>query len=303
MAPSVPAHAIISYFAGMIRRWTVLGAALFTIIATTQAQNEAYVHEGEFGVSVGAAHYFGDLNTNARLNRPKMALGAFFRKQFGNYVALRVSAHFAQLGYSDVYNKQNEYQLRRNLSFNTNIWELALQGDFNFFRFEPGTMDYAFTPYVTFGVGVFSYDPYAYYQGQKVYLRPLGTEGQGYPGYSKPYGTMALCVPFGVGVKYNVNEKVNIGFEIVHRFTNTDYLDDVSGKYPDPSIYPTLPDGSPSLASLLSDRSGETGTDKIGFVNGTARQRGFPKQKDQYIMAEITLSFNLTSYRCPTAKD
>jgi hypothetical protein len=285
----------------MTKRWIVLVAALS--VFTASAQMESNVHEGEFGISAGAAHYFGDLNTRAKLNRPKLALGAFFRKQFGNYVALRVSAHFAQLGYSDVYNTSNEFQRRRNLSFNTNIWELALQGDFNFFRFEPGTLDYAFTPYVTFGLGAFSYDPYAYYQGQKVYLRPLGTEGQGYAAYPdrKPYGTMALCIPFGVGVKYNVNEKVNVGFEVVYRFTNTDYIDDVSTTYVDPAIFPKLPDGSASLAEILNDRSNETGPDKIGFVNGTARQRGFAKQKDSYVMAEITLSFNLTSYRCPKA--
>src|SRR5947208_8943074 len=95
----------------------------FGVIAfeRASAQYESTVQEGEFGLSAGAAHYFGDLNTNARVNRPKLAVGAFFRKQFGNYVALRVGAHFAQLGYSDIYNKNNEYQQRRNLSFNTNI--------------------------------------------------------------------------------------------------------------------------------------------------------------------------------------
>jgi hypothetical protein len=286
----------------MTKRGIILLAFFALLSLPGLAQLESSVQEGEFGISAGAAHYFGDLNTRARLNRPKIAMGAFFRKQFGNYVALRVSAHYAQLGYSDIYNTDNAYQLRRNLSFNTNIWELALQGDFNFFRFEPGTLDYAFTPYVTFGLGAFSYDPYAYYQGQKVYLRPLGTEGQGYPGYAKPYGTMALCVPFGVGVKYNITPQVNLGFEVVYRFTSTDYLDDVSGNYPNPAIFPKNPDGSPSLAEIMSDRSNETGPGKIGFVNGTARQRGFPKQKDSYVMAEIMLSFNLTSYRCPTAK-
>jgi opacity protein-like surface antigen len=283
-----------------MRRAFIVFASMFVVI-TASAQSESYVHEGEFGISAGTAHYFGDLNTRARLNRPKIALGAFFRKQFGNYVALRVSAHYAQLGYSDVYNNKNEFEFRRNLSFNTNLWELALQGDFNFFRFEPGTLDYAFTPYVTIGVGAFSYDPYAYYQGQKVFLRPLGTEGQGLTGYDKQYSSMAFCIPFGAGVKYNINEKVNIGFEVVYRFTTTDYLDDVSNKYPNPADFPKNPDGSLTLSEIMSDRSGETGLDKIGFVNGSARQRGFPKQKDQYIMAEITLSFNLTSYRCPKA--
>src|SRR6266498_914230 len=100
------------------------------------AQN-SIVQEGEFGVGVGAAHYFGDLNTRARLNRPKLAAGIFFRKNFGNYIALRASANYAALGYSDIYNTHNSVMLQRNLSFNTSVWELALQGDFNFFRFMP----------------------------------------------------------------------------------------------------------------------------------------------------------------------
>jgi hypothetical protein len=62
------------------------------------AQYESVVQEGEFGLSAGAAHYFGDLNTRAKLNRPKFAAGVFFRKQFGNYTALRVAAHFCTTG-------------------------------------------------------------------------------------------------------------------------------------------------------------------------------------------------------------
>ncbi len=134
--------------------------------------------KGEVGITVGAAHYFGDLNNPAAVNRPKPTIGIFFRKQFGDYVGVRIGGHFAQLGYSDKYSDV-EFQRRRNLSFNTNIFELALQGDFNFFRFEPGNPDYAFTPYVTLGVGIFNYDPYAYLNDQKHFLRPLGTEGQG----------------------------------------------------------------------------------------------------------------------------
>jgi len=162
---------------------------LMVFCGVAEAQYEAIVQEGEFGISAGAAHYFGDLNTNAKVNRPKPAMGIFFRKQFTTYVGMRVAAHFAQLGYSDVYNTKNEYQRRRNLSFNTNIWELSLQGDFNFFKFIPGDPYHAFTPYITLGAGIASYDPYTYYQGQKVYLRPLGTEGQGYAQYPdrKPY--------------------------------------------------------------------------------------------------------------------
>jgi hypothetical protein len=261
------------------------------------AQN-SIVQEGEFGIGLGAAHYFGDLNTRAKLNRPKLATGIFFRKNFGNYIAMRIAGNFAQLGYSDVYNTQNEYMHRRNLSFNTKVWELGLQGDFNFYRFLPGDPDFRFTPYITFGVSVFNYDPYAYLNGQKYFLRPLGTEGQGIDStHRKPYSSMAVAFPFGVGVKYSINDRINIGFEIVHRFTNTDYLDDVSTTYVDPSLFPANPDGSPSATYLLSDRSYETG-DRIGIKG---RQRGNSQNKDQFETAMFYISFNLQSYKCPSA--
>ena len=263
------------------------------------AQREAVVQEGEFGIGIGAGHYFGDLNTRAHINRPKIAATAFFRKNFGNYIALRVGASFAQLGYSDIYNTHNEYMKARNLSFNSNVWELAMQGDFNFFRFMPGEPGYNFTPYITFGVGVFNYDPYAMLSGQKYFLRPLNTEGQGNALYPdrKPYGSMAFCIPIGAGFKYCINENINVGFELVHRVTGTDYLDDVSTTYVDPSVFPPLPDGSPSPAYLLHDRSYELG-EPIGIPG---RQRGVSTQKDQFITGIFYISFNLQSYRCPSA--
>ena len=242
---------------------------------------------------------FGDLNTQARLNRVKPAATVFFRKNFGNYISGRIGATFAQVGYSDIYNTHNEYMYRRNLSFNSNVWELALQGDFNFFRFLPGEPQYNFTPYVTLGIGVFSYDPYAYLKGEKVFLRPLGTEGQGsalYPN-RKQYSTMAISFPIGAGIKYSLNDRINIAFEILHRITNTDYLDDVSTTYPDLAAFPLNPDGTPSQAALLSDRSYETG-EPIGI---TGRQRGNSQQKDQFVTAMFHITFNIQSYRCPTA--
>ncbi|MEO5967735.1 MAG: hypothetical protein ABIP68_00485, partial [Ferruginibacter sp.] len=76
-------------------------AVLFILCGAVNAQNNGDVQVGEFGFSVGAAHYFGDLNSRAAVKRPKPAVGIFFRKQFGNYIGLRVSAHYAQVGFAD----------------------------------------------------------------------------------------------------------------------------------------------------------------------------------------------------------
>jgi len=270
--------------------------AIFCFSIETSSAQDTYIQQGEFGLTAGVGHYFGDLNTRAAVNRPKPSIGVYFRKQFTNYTGLRVAAHFAQLGYSDIYSK-NEFQQRRNLSFNTNIFELALQGDFNFFKFIPNDPDHRFTPYVTIGVGMFSYDPYAYYNGEKVFLRPLNTEGETFYKDRKAYSAMALCFPIGGGIKYNISENLNFSIEIAYRFTRTDYIDDVSTTYIGIDKFPVV-NGQPSMAALLQDRSFETG-EPIGIEG---RQRGWSKQKDHYVFAEIGLSFNLSSYRCPTAQ-
>lgn len=262
----------------------------------SHAQMNEYEQQGEFGITAGLAHYFGDLNNRDQINRPKIALGAFVRKQFGNYSSVRLSAHYALLGYSDIYS-DNLYQRRRNLSFNTNIFEIALQGDFNFFKFIPTDPDHSFTPYATLGVGFFSFDPYAFYGNKKIYLRPLNTEGEGFYKGRKAYGSMAMCFPIGFGLKYAINDKVNLSFEVTHRFTTTDYIDDVSKTYIGVDKFPS-PSGGKSVTAIMQDRSVEVGS-PIGIEG---RQRGFSKQKDQYIIAEFGVSFNITSYRCPTAK-
>ena len=50
------------------------GLGLVLVIAIpAQAQYESYYQEGEFGFQLGAAHYFGDLNTQTGLRRPQPA--------------------------------------------------------------------------------------------------------------------------------------------------------------------------------------------------------------------------------------
>jgi hypothetical protein len=89
-----------NYFARMKTRVLGLLVALTSLLSAS-AQYDAYVLQGEYGITAGFAHYFGDLNTRAQINRPKPALGIFYKKQFNNYLGVRVSAHYAQLGYSE----------------------------------------------------------------------------------------------------------------------------------------------------------------------------------------------------------
>jgi hypothetical protein len=274
-----------------------LGIVCFGLSTPVRAQYESYVHTGEIGIMLGGASYFGDLNTTGDLTHSKLALGAFYRKQFGDYVALRLGGEYARVGYSDVYSK-NIYQHTRNLSFNSDIYELALQGDFNFFKFDPIDPNYRFTPYLTFGLGAFHFNPYAYLDGEKYYLQPLHTEGQNSPQEpgKRPYSLYAACFPVGMGLKLALNADINLGLEVVYRFTTTDYLDDVSSTYAGAAAFPPKANNQPSVAYLLQDRSNVYGT-PIGIAG---RQRGYSGQNDSYATASLTLSLNLDGYFCPS---
>ncbi len=269
----------------------VLWALLFSTINAAKAQYlQSFEHAGEIGISAGYAQYFGDLNSQADMSHAKFSAALHYTKQMNNYIGIKISATYASLGYSDKYSS-NIVQQTRNLSFNNDIWELSVNGTFNFFQFNPGFEGYDFTPYVGLGLGVFTYDPYAYLNGQKYMLRLLGTEGQGSAAYPDrtPYKNIAMCLPLTFGLKYALGAKTNVFAELRYRFTTTDYLDDVSATYaPDAFVA-----GSPAF--LLSDRSYETGS-TIGIKG---RQRGNTIGNDAFATFHIGVSFNIQNYRCP----
>lgn len=263
-----------------------------TIISLAQG-TQTYEHTGEFGISGGFAHYFGDLNPDINFSRPKGSTALHYTKQFNDYVGIKFTASYAFLAYADKYSK-NPIQQLRNLSFNSDIYEFSINGTFNFFAFNPAFSETSFTPYVGIGLGIFSYDPYALYKEQKYYLRPLGTEGQESEEYPnrKKYDNNALCIPLTLGVKYAITQHFNIFSEIRYRFTNTDYLDDVSKTYT-PSAFANGSDGE-----LFSDRSRE-----LGFVIGQeGRQRGNSLANDSYATFHLGISFNFSAYRCPNLR-
>ena len=96
-----------------------------------------------------------------------------------------------------------------------------------------------------------------------------------------------IAIPFGIGVKMNVSKKVGLGLEWGPRKTFTDYLDDVSGTYPDPLLHPFASIRSASL----SDRSKHAG-------NNINKQRGNPRTKDWYFFFGVTLSIKL-NFKAP----
>jgi len=270
-------------------RKRILLLFMFSFFTAAAVKGQMYYTALEAGVSAGASQYFGDLNEHYGLKTPNFAGGAIIRRRLNSYISAKFVAHYTNVGYDDQMNTA-PYQKERNLNFKSTIVEMALQAEFNFFSYVTGVKEHRWTPYLTGGVGMFYYDPYTEYDGRKVYLRPLGTEGQ-FAGYGKrKYSTTSACFPVGAGVKYWIKGGVNLSLEIADRLTLTDYLDDVSSTYVGAKNFRQNP-----TAAALQDRSPEVGAE----LGQAGKQRGNTASSDQYLMAIISITFNFTSYRCP----
>lgn len=265
---------------------------LFSLmLASFAGWAQRYFTSFEVGISGGVSQYFGDLNEHYGLKTPNFAAGIYGRERLNSYIAVKLGAYYTQVGYDDKL-ENIPYQQLRNLNFKSDIVEISAQAEFNFFAFITGDKEHRFTPYLTGGLGMFHYDPYTTYNGKKYFLRPLGTEGQ-YAGFSdRKYTTTALCFPIGAGVKWWIKGGVNLTIELADRLTTTDYLDDVSNTYVGSNKFSKNP-----VARALQDRSGEVNNIALGRAG---KQRGNTASKDQYFMALISLSFNFTSYKCPS---
>lgn len=264
---------------------------LIAVATRVPANGQMYFTPLEIGIAGGVSQYFGDLNEHYGIKTLHAAGGFYLRQRINSYIAVKLLANYTKVSYDDKYNKAS-YPLLRNLNFASNIGEVALQAEFNFFGFMTGDPYRRFTPFLTGGVGMFYYDPYTDYNGQKVYLRPLGTEGQ-YAGNSgRKYSSTSVCFPIGAGVKFWVKSGINLTLELADRLTLTDYIDDVSSTYAGASKFKKNP-----TAAALQDRSVEGGGAQPIGVEG--KQRGNTASKDQYFMALFSVSFNFKSYRCP----
>lgn len=261
------------------------------------ADAQVFYRRSEFGLALGSAHYFGDLNPNHGFSDIGYSGSLFYKYNFTHYIALRLGLAYGKVGYSDKYSP-NYYQQLRNLDFRSAIYEAHIGAEFHFFQYAIGDFDNRFTPYVSIGAGVFKYDPYTTYMNKRYYLRPLGTEGQKFDAYKdRRYTGTAVSFPIGLGFKFWLSNGMTLSLEAINRSTTTDYLDDVSTTYVGIDLFNDVDPGPyPSASSQLQDRSQEITASPIGQKG---RQRGVSTTRDQYLFFQLGLSFRLPTYRCP----
>ncbi|MEP6514485.1 MAG: DUF6089 family protein [Parafilimonas sp.] len=230
----------------------------------------------------GIINYGGDLQKkNFTFQQAGAAFSAGASYNFANNFSVNLSLSEGKVQADDA---KNGFP-KRNLNFKSNIFETALTVEADYKNI---WTEASFTPYVFSGIALFHFNPYTYTTaGEKVFLQPLGTEGQGLPEYpgTKLYSPWNFAIPFGLGAKYALSNNIAIGAEISLRYLFTDYLDDVSSlKYADTTL---LKNTRGAIATELSYRGDEI----LGSNYTIRKQRGNPQKKDVYYACLIRFTY------------
>ncbi len=198
----------------------------------------------ELGAKVGVANYLGDIGgydqerrdgpADMRFEQTNWALGAYTRYKVGRILSIQAEFNAARIRGAD-YLSANPARAARNLSFRNLVMELGIRPEITIFMDNDvggrGYYNPDFRLYVFAGIAAIYHNPQGSIDGKNwVSLPELQTEGQ-----NQPYSNFSFAIPKGIGLYFTHKKKHRFGWEFGWRTTFTDYLDDVSDRYGDPS--------------------------------------------------------------------
>lgn len=153
---------------------------------------------GEIGISLGGTYYLGEYNKTPFIGT-NLSAGAFYRHNIDTRFSLTGNVFYGKLSGKE---ENSAFIVGENApkSFNNTFYEFSPVMEFNFTRFVAGKpQKYYFTPYV-FAGGAAAYYP----KGETKFI---------------------LSIPFGMGVKYNLNHRFIFSAFAGMRKTFTDKID------------------------------------------------------------------------------
>ena len=294
---------------------------LLIVAITTHFSSFSQLSAGNYfeaGITAGPMVFMGDLGghfgrgttflKDYNMQSTRLSVGIMATAHPSELVGIRLALNYGELTGDDAYIKGmgglEEARRNRNLDFKTQITEAFVVGEIYptvLFEDDPTDVWGRLRPYGLIGVGVFHFNPQGSYidpsSGYKtwVYLRPLHTEGEGFPEYPnrKNYSLTQINIPMGLGVKFFLSKTVNISFEIIHRKTFTDYIDDVSTTYIDPSLFALhLSPGQAAIANVIYNKSPMRSSNP-GDLYAPGSERGNSSQNDAFFTAAFKIGFRL----------
>lgn len=183
--------------------------ALLLATALPASAQSDYEYRMEIGAGIGLVAYEGDFNGSITHGMQPMA-SAVLRRTFNPYMALRFAAAYGKLKGSskNVKTYMPEY-VDNPYEFSNSLVDVSATYEYNFWPYGTGR-DYRgaqrLTPFIFAGLGA----TYASGSGNNVFT---------------------ANVPLGLGVKYKVATRLNLGIEWAMHFSMNDNLDGVKDPY------------------------------------------------------------------------
>ncbi len=188
-------------------RISLISILLLLASVSVNAQSEPE-YRAEIGGGLGMTAYQGDFNGSLTKNmQPMFSLVA--RYKWNPRMAMAFNVGFGKLKGSsaDAETWYPDFQAET-YEFSNTMVDAGLRFEYNFWPYGTGREYFGakpLTPYITFGLGM----TYADADGS----------------------AFAATLPIGVGVKYKVASRVNLGLEWTMQFTGSDKLDGVEDPY------------------------------------------------------------------------
>jgi hypothetical protein len=237
----------------------------------------------------GTTWYYGDLNDRILADKELFGhywnAGLVYRLNKRSSLSLNYNSAFIEGADSLAI---NSYNRKRNLHFQSNIKDIALRYEYQFFKKLSTRKKQLLTPYFILGIGALNHNPVAIFNDNEIELQPLGTEGQFIDGgeYPKPYKLYQLSVPTGIGVETRLSNAFSLRFELINHWTFFDYLDDISTVFADSTKLSKTPNGELAIELANNFEKGYP-TDGVG--------RGNKNNNDTYMTAGFSIVYRVAN--------
>jgi hypothetical protein len=258
----------------------------------------------DIGGVIGGANYlgeFGGVNSedvrrdfvwDTQLSQTRWDIGVFARRKMNRLLSVNMGLSYYRLQGAD-HLSSNPERVGRNLSFRNDMFELYARPELTLYQDNDfggrGRYRTDFRLYAYVGAALYYSNPKGQinHTGAFYALRDMDTE-------LNSYSSLGFSVPTGIGMYFTFMRRHRIGWDLGWRTTFSDYIDDASTVYADPS---QLPGGTDGLAAQLADQSqyvvdpDNTIPDPVQY--GPGSPRGNASHNDSYMMMTFSYSYVL----------
>lgn len=163
----------------------------------------------EIGAFVGGSNYVGEVGPTTFLRPNKIAYGGVFKYNYTTRIAFRTTVTKLPIYAEDAASK-NPIRRANGNSIKNNLTEFSLGLEFNFFDYNVADWRIDHTPYFVFETAIFSYS------------KALSISDTNEINYANGIG---VAIPFGIGYKAKLVDKLAFALETRVRYTLTDHID------------------------------------------------------------------------------